>query len=339
MKNSGAPHVHLRSLAVSLKGNTFFYSGADGRIFEGDYLDLKNSPTGYITPYPSKVIALSKDEKYLVNGSDSSVVQVYELSNRNNKPLVVKGFKGASNDIEFLPNNSGFILASSDKGISLVNHLTGTLKRLLTLPYEIKSISISPDGNSMAGATWSGQVVVINLNDNSFSLLYDDPYTRVLSVKYNSKGDALAYGTDDIVNKKGFVRLYNFKNKETRQFTGHRAGVYDVEFSTDDKLLASAGSDKRLQMWVLENPEDLPVVMDNNNGFVWDIAFTKDSDYLIAACSESEIRVWPTDPVLLAQLVCPKLYRNMTQEEWKTYVGEKIDFETTCVVGGLIKDY
>jgi hypothetical protein len=89
---------------------------------------------------------------------------------------------------------------------------------------------------------------------------------------------------------------------------------------------------------VLEHPEDLPIVMDNNNGFVWDIEFTRASDYLIAACHESEIRVWPTNPDYLANQVCPKLKRNMTQEEWDTYVGAQIPYENTCV-NLLIKDY
>ena len=78
--------------------------------------------------------------------------------------------------------------------------------------------------------------------------------------------------------------------------------------------------------------------MDNNNGFVWDIEFASGSDYLISACSESEIRVWPTNPSLLADKICPKLNRNMTPEEWKKYVGDQIEFETTCV-SVLIKDY
>jgi WD40 repeat protein len=118
--------------------------------------------------------------------------------------------------------------------------------------------------------------------------------------------------------------------KDDRQFTGHRAGVYDVEFSPDGKLLASAGSDQRIQMWVVDFPEDLPIVMDNNNGFIWDISFAKGSDYLIAACHESEIRVWPTDLTLLANQLCPKLSRNMTQDEWNRYVGGDIPFENTC---------
>jgi WD40 repeat protein len=211
---------------------------------------------------------------------------------------------------------------------------------LASLPYELKAISLSPDGKLLAGASWSGHVVLFNLETRSTSIIAQDSPNRILSVKFSPTGKYLAYGVDDISHKRGLVKLYDFATKETRQFSGHRAGVNDVAFSPDEKLLASAGSDKRLQLYVLENPEDLPVVMDNNSGFIWDIEFAQGSDYLIAACSESEVRIWPTNPTLLAEQICPKLTRNMTQEEWKKYVGygEETPYENTCI-SLLIKDY
>jgi WD40 repeat protein len=340
IKVQGPPHNHIKSLAVSTKSKNFFSAGADGRIFVGNYETLTNHSTNYSNPYPTKVIKLSRDENYLVNGSDSSAIQIYNLREKS-KPRIVKGFKGGTNDIEFLPDNSGFIVSSSGRTLSLVDVQTGAMRVLKELPYELKSISISPNGKTLAGASWSGQVVIINLSDYSMSTLVDDNSNRVLAVRVSPDGNQLAYGIDKIddpFNNRGIVKLYNFNTKETRQFTGHKAGVYDVEFSPDGKLLASAGSDKKIQLYVLDNPEDLPIEMDNNNGFVWDIEFASGSDYLISACSESEIRVWPTNPSLLADKICPKLNRNMTQEEWKKYVGGQIEFETTCV-SVLIKDY
>jgi WD40 repeat protein len=219
---------------------------------------------------------------------------------------------------------------SKNYELTIVNHKTGESKKILDLPFEIKTISISPDGKLLAGATWSGKLISVNLINSTYTTLVDDGTFRINTVKFSPDGSSLAYGTYDNTNRRGVVKLYNFKTKETRQFTGHRAGVYDVEFSPDGQLLASAGADKRLQLWVLENPEDLPVVMDNNDGFVWDIAFAKGSDYLIAACSESEIRIWPTDPSILATQICPQLNRNMSADEWSKYVGSDIDFEFTC---------
>jgi hypothetical protein len=330
MKINGPARTHLRSLAISDK-NGFYISGADGRIYQGDLRNLTNTATPYATRYPSKVIALSKDEVYMVNGSDSSFIQIYGLENVD-RPRVVRGFSGPTNDIEFLPDNSGFIVASGGKTLSKVDQNTGAITVLATLPYELKAISISADGKRLAGAAWSGHVVLYNFETRAISIIAQESPNRILSVKFSPSGRYLAYGVDDIANKRGLVKMYDFDTKETRQFSGHRAGVNDVAFSPDEKLLASAGSDKRLQLYVLDNPEDLPVVMDNNSGFIWDIEFAEGSNYLIAACSESEIRIWPTNPTLLAEQICPNLSRNMTQEEWKKYVGygEETPYENTC---------
>lgn len=339
VKVPGPPRNRINSIAVSARSATFYAAGADGRIFSGNYEKQTSVPTGFENPFPNRVIALSEDERYLANGTDSAAVQVYDLQGKSQKPLVVKGLAGSTNAIEFLPDNSGFIVAKANRTVSLVDHHTGKIKTLVTLPFELKAIAVSPDGRSIAGAAWSGQLVLIDLQTSKVETLAELSGVQILSVRFSPDGRKLAYGTFEINDKRGLVKLFDMgTRKDERQFTGHKAGVYDVEFSPDGKLLASAGADKRLQMWVLENPEDLPIVMENNNGFVWDIAFARGSDYLIAACHESEVRIWPTDPKFLASQICPKMSRNMTQEEWQTYVGNEIDYETTCV-NLLIKDY
>lgn len=336
-KIQGPPRVHLRSIAVPQKSSTCYISGADGRIYQADYQNLTNKPTGFDTPYPSKIIALSVDGNYLVNGSDSSFVKLYNLS--TNETNTITGFKEGVNDIECLPDNSQFILATGNNELWSVSPTTGEKENMVTLPFELKSISIHPNGKLLAGATWNGQIVEVNLESKTHRVLVDELASkmRMLSVKYSPSGNSLAYGIDDMANKRGLVRILNLSSLQSRQYTGHKAGVYDVEFSPDEKLLVSAGLDKRLQLYVLELPEDLPVIMDNNNGYIWDIAFDPSSNYLIASCSESEVRVWPTDPSLLAEKICPMLHRNMTQDEWKRYVGDDIDYENTCI-RVLIKD-
>jgi hypothetical protein len=340
IKVKGPARNRMNSVAVSSTSSKFYAAAADGRIFSGNYESLQGQPTGFENPYPNRIVALSRDENYLVNGTDSAAVQIFDLKNTKANPVVVKGLNGATNDIEFLPNNSGFIVSKADKTVSLVNHLTGKATTLVSLPYELKSLSISPDGSVLAGGTWSGELVLIDLQSKTSEVVYQDPAAQILSVRFSPDGKKLAFGTYEIKDKRGLVKMFNMatRTKDERQFTGHKAGIYDIEFSPDGKLLASAGSDKRVQMWVLDFPEDLPIVMEDNNGFIWDIAFAKGSDFLIAACHESEIRVWPTDPDLLAKQVCPKLTRNMTLEEWNRYVGGDIEFENTCTTL-LIKDY
>lgn len=340
IKVQGPSRNRMNSVAVSTKSAQFYAAAADGRIFSGNYETLKGKPTGFENPYPNRIVALSTDENYLANGTDSANVQIFNLVNPKAKPVLVTTLTGATNDIEFLPNNTGFAVSKTDKTISIVNHLTGKVTASATLPFELKSLSVNPNGKQLAAGTWSGELVLLDLPSMTYKVALRDTGAQILSVRFSPDGKKIAYGTFEIKTKRGLVKMYDVEKqkKDERQFTGHRAGVYDVEFSPDGKLLASAGSDKRLQMWVLDNPNDLPIVMDNNNGFIWDIAFAKGSDYLIAACHESEIRIWPTDPDLLANQVCPKLQRNMTQDEWIKYVGVDIPYENTCPTL-LIKPY
>ncbi len=324
-------------LAVSHESSTFYTTGNDGRIFKGDYLKSTADNLVDFNPYPNRVLALSMDEKYLINGSDSSNIQIFHLDQPGEKPGLVKGHKGYVNDIKFLPNNSGFLSVGADRTVRLTNHITGQGKTLVTLPYEIKSIDISPDGNLMAGVATAGQLIILNLKDNSYELKVDESknLVRVLSVAFHPSRQILAYGTeftDKDSKVKGSVKLYDYSTSEQlRELGGHTAGVSDVEFSPDGLLLASAGLDKKLVMWVVDHEqEDLPVVMDNNTGNIWKLSFTKGSDYLLASCNSGEIRVWPTDPKMLADQICPMLKRNMTKEEWEIYVRNNIGYESTC---------
>jgi WD40 repeat protein len=336
IKVPGPSRNRINSLAVSSKSNKFYAAAADGRIFTGDFEQLTGESTVYENPYPNKIVALSRDESYLVVGSDSSSVKIFDLRSGKSTPVMVSSLRGATNAIEFLPDNSGFVVSKSDKTLSIVNQVTGKATPLISLPFELKSISVSTNGKWLVGGAWTGELVMLNMQTKAYEVVYQDVQSQILSVRFSPDGNKVAYGTYEIKDGRGLVKIFDVikKAKDARQFTGHKAGVYDVEFSPDGKLLASASSDQRVQMWVLDFPEDLPIVMDNNNGFIWDIKFAKGSDYLIAACHESEIRVWPTDPDFLAQQVCPKLSRNMTEDEWNRYVGNDIKYENTCKSNG-----
>jgi energy-coupling factor transporter ATP-binding protein EcfA2 len=332
----------MTALVVSKNSSKFYTTGNDGRIFQGDYNSQKIDKLLFENKgYPNRVLALSKDEKYLVNGSDSSYLEIFNLDDPA-KPVRVEGHKELVNDVKFLPDNSGFISASTDRTLRFTNHKTGQSLNLVTLPFELKSFDIRADGKELVGVSTGGAVIAVNLKDNSYKELVNEKPNRILSVAYHPTRAMIAYGEEVISedNKvlRGVVKLLDLQTMKPKELTGHKAGITDLQFSPDGLLLASAGLDRKLQMWVVDHENDLPILMDNNNGYVWSISFTNDSEFLIASCSNGEIRFWPTDPKDLAEQVCPQLKRNMTPDEWEIYVGNNIGYESTCI-SLLIKDY
>jgi len=332
VKVPGSFKSKMFALAVSQKSSSFFTTGNDGRIFRGDFLTQKAEKIINEKDFPNRVLALSKDEKYLVNGSDSTYMEIFNLSDPGKKPLVVNGHLAFVTDIKFLPDNSGFISSSMDRTLRLTNQITGESKRIISLPFDIKSIDISANGKLLAAASTSGKLVMVDLRDFSYKELRDESPNRILSVAFHPTRPLVAYGLEVVGEKaRGTVKLLNINTQKVeKELGGHKAGISDLEFSPDGLLLASAGLDRKLQMWVVDHVEDLPIVMDNNNGYVWKLSFSKGSDYLVASFNDGEVRVWPTDPKMLADQVCPKLSRNMTPEEWEIYVGNNIGYESTC---------
>jgi len=357
VKVPGGLKNRMYALAVSANTGTFYTTGNDGKIFKGDYLTQKvDSKSIYENKgIPNRVLALSIDEKYLINASDSSYIEIINLASPA-QPKRVVGHARFVNDIKFLPDNSGFITASADRTLRFTNQESGQSRKILTLPYDLKSIDISPDGKQLAGVSYGGKVLTVDLTNYSYKEIWSDESTikmgdsvktvkvsnRVLSVAWHPTRPLVAFGVE-VLNEKqktvrGTVKLFDLQTKKIKELSGHKSGIADLEFSPDGLLLASSGLDSKLQMWVVDHEEDLPIVMDNNNGSVWDVVFTKDSNYLIASCNNGEVRIWPTDPRSLAELVCPKMERNMTKDEWDSYVGKDIGYESTCV-SLLIKDF
>ena len=325
------------ALAVSQSSSDFFTTGNDGRIFQGDYLTQKADKIISEKDYPNRVLALSRDEKYLANGSDSSFVEVYALA--TGKKQIVTGHKGLITDIKFLPDNIGFVSASIDRTLRWNSALTGESKTIVTLPFDIKSIDVSPDGELLVAGSTSGKLILVDMATYRYQELIDESPNRILSVAFHPSRPVVAYGVEFVTEKKGTVKILDVKTRKVqKELGGHKAGISDLAFSPDGLLLASAGLDRKMQMWVVDHVEDLPVVMDNNNGYVWNLAFSKGSDYLLASCNNGEIRIWPTDPKMLAEQICPKLGRNMTPDEWKIYVGNEIPYESTCM-SLLIKSF
>jgi len=335
-KVSGNMRNKMYGLAVSRDNSTFFTTGNDGRIFAGDFRKLTVDRMVDYNPYPNRVLALSPDGKYLVVGSDSSFMKVIRVDNLDEKPRFIEGHYEMVSDIKFLPDGSGFVSTSSDGDVRLTNPLTDESRILITLSSEAKSMDVSADGKFIAIVSVNGQANIYSFENHTLNKILDDSANNIkfLSVAFHPTQPILAIGTEFLNNEnrwKGTVKIINFHTKEfLRELGGHDAGVSDVEFSPDGLLLASSGYDKKLQMWVVDHVEDLPVVMDLNSSNIWKLGFSKDSDYLLASCNNGEIRVWQTNLEMLANQICSKLSRNITKEEWNIYVGNQIPPMQTC---------
>lgn len=318
----------VRSLAIA-KDN-FYTTGTAGKLAVAS---LQNNTADIILSnrHPNRVVKLSPDEQWLIVGSDSAQVQVLNATNR--KLYSIEGHTSFVNDLAFL-NNTKFLSVSGDKTIRLNDISTLESQLFMEMPFDMKSMAISRSRQTIAIGGFDGSVVTIDRQSKSQKTILKKANVPIHALKFSPDGKFLAIG-----DEQGNVGIWNIGNNSFEaEFPAHKGRVNALAFSPDGKLLASGSFDKTIKMWVLDKLGELPIEMTDNDSYVWDINFSRNGEYLFAACGDGEVRVWPTRLETMADQVCDLLEKNMTHEQWETYVGNNIPYENTCLEL-LLNDY
>ena len=130
----------------------------------------------------------------------------------------------------------------------------------------------------------------------------------------------------------GMINLWNLseQNKNPLEYMAHRSGITSLSFSPDNKAFASASYDNTIRIWNPDEPKQNPIVITGHDSWVMDINFTPDGNRLITASNDKTIRVFEINSDLLSSRICSKVNRNLTKNEWITFVGKDIKYQELC---------
>lgn len=324
-KLDGQMRNSARSVVISEDGSTLFATGTQGKVIMSGLNQGDQTVLLHQNRYPNRVLRLAGNERYLLVGSDSSSIQVIDLTMTGNAASRINGHTSFVNDIHLLDEMT-FLSVAGD-GTLRRNDLKNMQSELVaSLPEEVKVIDVSPDGQFMYGGTVTGKVYRTNLKNGQSELFARFMNAPVHAISISPDGNLVTIGDEN-----GLLHVVNPSDGSIlRELRLHKARISDLEFSVDGQLLASSSLDGGLVLWETNKWNEIPISMDGNNTYVWDLTFTPAGDYLLAACGDGNLRVWPTRPALMANEICEFLGRNMTPEEWEAYVGNGIPLIETC---------
>ena len=321
----------VKSVVFSGIGSQFFSTGSDGKIYQWNLDDNSLPPVlidGEKSEYSNRGVRVSPDKKWLLSTSDSAVMKLFNLQNLKAKPVIISSHRGFVLDAEFMPDNSGVVSVGSDGTVYFYDFNRSRL--LKQLQNSVTNIEIAPSGDFIYGGTSKGQVVRIEIKDMSETVIASNKESsKITSIDLSNDGRYLAYGA-----LTGSIILYDLQiNKEITELYGHDSRVNDIAFSNNGKRLATASWDGTIQIWNMDNLDDLPYYLTKNGGersYAWDLTFSPDDNYLVVGTTVGKVKKWAIDNSTMSAQICEHLSRNMTKEEWDRYVSNEVEYRNTC---------
>lgn len=255
---------------------------------------------------PEKITAYSvswspNSTQIAIGATDGNIYLRSNWDKSSTRPSsVLSGHKGPVNSVMFRPHGEMLASVGDDCTVRLwyLHERTGVgeLRDHEQAPY---SAVWSPGGERLATCSAPGHLVIRDsasldrISERQRSSSHDDVY----EVAWSPDGELLALALEE-----GFVQIISANSfEDVERLDGHRGAVTCVDFSYDNRLLASKSWDGTVRLWRCDTWEPVGVLVEPaSNGSVTGLAFHP-SQPVLATLGENDtvIRIWDLDESVL----------------------------------------
>jgi Tol biopolymer transport system component len=151
----------------------------------------------------------------------------------------------------------------------------------------VTSVSFSPNGKTLATASWDKTVKLWSLEGKELSTLKGHT-DLVNSVSFSPDGKTLATASADKT-----VKLWSLEGKELSTLKGHTDSVNSVSFSPDGKTIATASADKTVKLWSVEGRE--LSTLKGHTERVNSVSFSPDGKTIATASWDKTVKLWSVE--------------------------------------------
>ncbi len=319
----------VRSLIFCPENKWLFSAGSDGRLIRWT-LNGENPESEVIIRNNTinRIVAVSKDEKWLVCGAEGEGMQLFDLAAQNLKPKLLNAHQNRVRAIAFFNNNTEMLSSGTDNFILKWDLQTGKMQTFSTLKNPALSLAISADDRWVAAGTRDGKLLLYQTTGNEVPMeLFNDPGNQILSILFREQDNLLICG-----DQRGNVRIWSMDSfQQIFRRKLHQARIIEIQMDPSGKYIATASTDGRVYVLDLQNLNQPSIEAANMDGFIYSVAFTDNGRHLVIGSNGTNSLVGQSALMTdLAGYICPNISRNMTRLEWRNYIGDEVPYEETC---------
>ncbi|AFC24038.1 WD40 repeat domain-containing protein [Saprospira grandis] len=350
----------MRSIVVSTAEGEFdqkvYTTGSDGWLFKWP-LQVFDSKEEQKTAGAPQVLTRNRNNrvyrcmdmnaegKFLVRAGDEDYMEIWDVA-KEERMLKVDVHRGRRVwDLAFLPTGNAVISAGDDRSIKYTNMKGEVTPIVERTPYRVTSIAVSADGQHVAGAGGSPDVSIWNIKSGQEDFKLENPYNKrnATAVAISPTGRFVAVGYQD--GSLLIFDIYHYKNGLDQdgnryipeRLVYHSAKISDLSFSDDGTMLVVGSLDKRATLWQIWNqayenydneeefpfkdPKFQPIRLEDHEDWVLSVAFTHDGQKVLTGCANGEVKIYEVDMFRYASQLCAMVRRNLSNKEWKKYIG------------------
>ena len=238
------------------------------------------------------------NSQLLASAGENNTIKLWNL--RNGTARTLKGHTDVVNSIAFSPNGRLLASVSHDRTIKLWTVHDQQNVATLREGTQFRTVTFSPDGKLLATAGWM-HVKLWNVVRREVigTLMHEQ---QVQTVDFSPDGKLLAVG-DGQGDAPGTVKVWNLRDQKViTTLVGDPKLIRSVTFSSDNRILVSAGWDGQVKVWDVSNWQLLRTIP--HTGY-FGIALSPDGKVILSGDNEDVNLWWVEDGTKVAQLTLP----------------------------------